>query len=144
MKKLNELTLSKKKSDFEIKTITGCDDSVNYIRQFYSDDIGIYESFFLLLLNRANKTIGYAKISQGGICGTVCDPIIIAKYAIDSLACAVILCHNHPSGNTQPSIADKQVTEQVKNGLKLFNVKVLDHIILTEDSFLSFSEEGIL
>ena len=144
MKKLNELTLSKKKSDFEIKTITSCGDSVDYIRQFYSDDIGIYESFFLLLLNRANKTIGYAKISQGGVCGTVCDPIIIAKYAIDSLASAVILCHNHPSGNTQPSIADKQVTEQVKNGLKLFNVKVLDHIILTEDSFLSFSEEGIL
>ena len=120
-------------------------DAADFIRQFYSDDIHLYESFFLLLLNKANNTIGYAKISQGGVCGTVVDTIIIAKYAIDALASTVVLAHNHPSGNLKPSQADIDMTKKVKEALKLFNVAVLDHIILApENGYYSFADDGML
>lgn len=132
------------KTDFQKVQIKQSKDSVDFIRQFYFDDIEIYESFFLLLLNRANNTIGYTKISQGGIAGTVVDMSIVAKYAIDTLASNVILCHNHPSGNLTPSQADKQLTEKVKQGLKLFDINVLDHVILTSDKYYSFADEGLL
>jgi len=137
-------SIKKEKSDFPKLKITSSTDSVAYIRQFYGDDVAVYESFFLLLLNRSNHTIGYAKISQGGIAGTVVDPIIIAKYAIDTLSTAVILAHNHPSGNTTPSKADIDMTDRIKKCLILFDVKVLDHIILTEEGFYSFADNGDL
>lgn len=144
MKKATIYSLKKTESEFEKVKIQSSNDSVKYLRQFYLDDIGIYESFFLMLLNRANQVIGYVKISQGGVTGTVVDPILVAKYAIDSLAKGVILCHNHPSGNLNPSDADRQITEKIKQGLKLFDISVLDHIILTENSYYSFCDEGIL
>jgi DNA repair protein RadC len=81
--------------------ITSSETAYNVIRQFWHDDIEIYESFFVLLLNRANVTIGWAKISQGGITGTIADPKLILKYAVDSLASGIILAHNHPSGTLQ-------------------------------------------
>ena len=95
---VSEYKLTKVKSDFQRVLITSSEDGANFIRQFYSDDIGIFESSFILLLDRSNHTIGYAKISQGGIVGTVVDVRLIAKYAIDSFASSVILAHNHPSG----------------------------------------------
>lgn len=144
MKKATIYSLKKTESEFEKVKIQSSNDSVKYLRQFYLDDIGIYESFFLMLLNRANQVIGYVKISQGGVTGTVVDPILVAKYAIDSLSKGVILCHNHPSGNLNPSDADRQITEKIKQGLKLFDISVLDHIILTENSYYSFCNEGIL
>ncbi|MBR6641010.1 MAG: JAB domain-containing protein, partial [Clostridia bacterium] len=113
-------------------------------RNFYFDDINIYESFFIILLNRANKVIGWAKISQGGVCNTIVDKKIICKYAIDTLANGVILVHNHPSGSLIPSREDMQITADVQQALKTLDVKVLDHIILTEKSFYSFSDEGTL
>ena len=82
---VSEYKLTKVKSDFQRVLITSPKDGANFIRQFYSDDIGIFESSFILLLDRSNHTIGYAKISQGGIVGTVVDVRLIAKYAIDSL-----------------------------------------------------------
>ena len=124
--------------------ITSSKDAADYMRQFFSDDIEIYESMFLLLLNRANNTIGWAKISQGGITGTVCDPRIVMKYAVDSLATGVILCHNHPSGNLQPSRADEEITNKCKMALNYLDIKVLDHIILTADNYYSFADEGML
>lgn len=144
MKKATIYSLKKTESEFEKIKISSSQDSVKYLRQFYLDDIGIYESFFLMMLNRANQVIGYVKISQGGITGTVADPILVAKYAIDSLAKAVILCHNHPSGNLNPSDADINLTAKIKQGLKLFDITVLDHIILTESSYYSFADEGDL
>jgi DNA repair protein RadC len=96
------------------------------------------------MVDQSNHTIGYAKISQGGVAGTVVDPIIVAKYAIDSLSKGVILAHNHPSGNLTPSEADRTITNKIKAGLNLFDITVLDHIILTEDSFTSFADEGFL
>jgi DNA repair protein RadC len=136
--------LRKNQSDFPKEKITSSKQSYEFIKKFYQGDIEIYESFFLLLLNNSCQTIGYAKISQGGITGTVVDVRIIAKYVVDTLATTVILAHNHPSGNLMPSQADKNITDKIKQSLKLFDVTVLDHIILTEESYYSFADEGIL
>jgi DNA repair protein RadC len=141
---ISEIRLTKVKTDFPNVKITSSKDSNEFIRNFYHEDIGIYESFFLLMLNRQNNTIGYAKISQGGVTGTFVDVAIIAKYIVENLATGCILAHNHPSGNLNPSEQDKTMTKQVQNALKLFNCQVLDHMILTEDSYFSFSDEGIL
>ena len=136
--------LRKNQTDFPKVKIQDANDSAEFIKQFYQGDIEIYESFFLLLLNNSNQTIGYAKISQGGVTSTVVDVKIIAKYAVDSLATAIILAHNHPSGNLNPSSADISITNKVKEAMKLFDITVLDHIILTADSFYSFANKGLI
>jgi DNA repair protein RadC len=138
------ITLKKTKSDFQCAKIVTSTDANEFIRNFYSDDIEIFESFFILLLNRNNTTIGYAKISQGGIVGTIIDATIIAKYCVEALAKSVILAHNHPSGGLVPSQADKDITRKITDTLKIFDCSVLDHIILTEDSFFSFADEGMM
>jgi DNA repair protein RadC len=136
--------IKKNKTEFQQVKITSSKVGYDVISQYYSDDIEIYESFFILLVNRANKTVGYAKISQGGIVGTVVDLKLIAKYCLDSLCSAVILAHNHPSGSLLPSEADKQITQKIKKALELIEVTVLDHLILTADSFYSFADNNIL
>lgn len=143
---IKERILQVKESDssFQKAKIKSSKDAYDYIKQFYKDDISIFESFFILLLNRQNNTIGYAKISQGGIIGTIVDVKIIAKYVVDTLASSVILAHNHPSGNKIPSNADKSITNKIKEGLKLFEVQVLDHIVLTEEDYYSFADNGML
>lgn len=141
---LDELTLKRNPTNFKRVKIKSSKDGADYIRNFYSDDLTIFESFFLLLLNNQNNTIGYAKISQGGICGTVVDVRLVCKYAVESLCTNVILCHNHPSGTLIPSSQDRAITSKLKEALKLFDIKILDHIILTEDSYFSFADEGIL
>lgn len=134
--------LRKNKTEFKNIKITNSQNSADFIRQFYTDDIGIFESFFILMLNRSNTTIGYAKISQGGTAGTVVDIKIVAKYAVDSLANSVILAHNHPSGSLTPSAQDLEITSKIKQGLSLLEIQVLDHIILTEENYYSFADEG--
>lgn len=143
---ITQYTIKKVKDaeDFPQTKITSSQDAYNVIRQFWHEDIEVYESMFILLLNRANKTIGWAKISQGGIAGTMCDPKLVMKYAVDSLASGVILAHNHPSGNLNPSQADKDVTNKVKNALSLIDSVLFDHLILTPDSYISMQEEGQL
>lgn len=141
---IEELKLRRIKSDLPKVKIGSSKDAADYIRQFYHDDITIYESFFILLLNRQNVTMAFAKISQGGVVGTVVDAAIVAKYVVDSLATGVILAHNHPSGNLRPSDADKAITEKIRKGLALFDCQVLDHVILTEDSYYSFADNGLL
>lgn len=134
--------LTKTATDFPRVKITSSKDAYNVIRQYYSGDIEIYESFFILLVDRSNTTVGYAKISQGGIAGTVVDVKILAKYCLDSLCSGVLLAHNHPSGNLKPSIQDEQITKKIVGALELIDVNVLDHLILTADSYYSFKDEG--
>lgn len=124
--------------------IKDLDSAVNFCRNFYFDDINIFESFFIALVNNSNHTVGYAKISQGGICGTVADVRIIAHYAVNCLATGIILCHNHPSGNCIPSENDIKLTNRITNALQLLDVKVLDHIILTEFEHYSFAYNGLI
>lgn len=141
---ISEYSLKYTKSEIQKTKITTSESASNVIRKFYFDDINIYESFFILLLNRANNTTGFAKISQGGTAGTVVDIKIIAKYAVESLSSAVIICHNHPSGNIKPSEADINITKKIKDALLLLDIRLTDHIILSENNYYSFADNGDL
>lgn len=143
-KKSVEFKLKAEKQEFPIEKIVSSVDVYNYAKQFYFDDIDIYESVFIILLNQARNTIGYAKISQGGVSTTVVDKRIVAKYAIESLASAVVLVHNHPSGNTRPSRIDDKLTEECKQALGLFDIKLIDHVIISSNAYYSYNEEGRL
>ena len=140
MKTIKKFELKTSQTDLEQVKISKSEDAADFIRQFYSDDIEIYESFFILLMNRANKVTGYAKISQGGVCGTIVDKKILLKYVVDSLASGVIIAHNHPSGTLSPSDSDIRITKEVKELCKLVDSTLLDHVILTVESFYSFED----
>lgn len=103
-----------------------------------------HEEFWIILANRANKIINHCKISQGGITGTVADIKIIMKHAINNNATSIILCHNHPSGNTQPSNADIKLTKRLIEAGKIMEISILDHIIIGDKKYYSFADEGIL
>ncbi|TXC81739.1 RadC family protein [Luteibaculum oceani] len=103
-----------------------------------------HEEFHVLLLNRANSVIEQFKISSGGISGTVVDVRLILKPAIQVLASGVIISHNHPSGNLKPSSNDMALTEKVKKALKLVDITLLDHLIISNDQYLSFADENLL
>ncbi|MCB9240210.1 MAG: DNA repair protein RadC [Flavobacteriales bacterium] len=103
-----------------------------------------YEEFWIILLNRANKLIRYYRISEGSISGTVADPRKIYKFAIDQGASNIILCHNHPSGNLEPSQADIKLTQKVKSAGLMLDIQVLDHLIITQGGYYSFADEGRL
>jgi DNA repair protein RadC len=103
-----------------------------------------YEEFWILLLNKANKVIGKFSISEGGLSGTVADPVKIFRKAIENNAVGMILCHNHPSGNLKPSDADIKLTQKMKDGGKFLDISVLDHIIIGEEKYLSFADEGLM
>lgn len=103
-----------------------------------------HEEFWVLLLNRNNLVIDKTMVSQGGLAGTVIDVRIILKMALDKLACSIILCHNHPSGNLIPSEADKDITKKIKEAGKHMDIPVLDHIIIGNGSYFSFADEGLI
>lgn len=101
-----------------------------------------HEEFWVLLLNRSNTVITKFKLSQGGVSGTVIDVRLILKPAIENLASSIILCHNHPSGNIYPSDADEKITQKVSEAADVMDIKVLDHVIVTDRSYFSFADEG--
>lgn len=103
-----------------------------------------HEVFAVLFLNRANKINHFEIISEGGITGTVADPRIILKKALEENAISIILCHNHPSGSLKPSRADEELTLKIKEAAKYFDITVLDHIIVSDAGYYSFADEGIL
>lgn len=103
-----------------------------------------YEEFWILLLNRGNKILNSICISQGGLSGTVADPKKIFKMALEQYASSVVLCHNHPSGNIKPSESDIRLTQKLKKAGSFLDLPVIDHIILGEDSYFSFADEGLL
>jgi DNA repair protein RadC len=103
-----------------------------------------YEVFAVIFLNRANKINHFEIISKGGITGTVADPRIILKKALEEDATSLVLCHNHPSGNLRPSRADEEITKKIKEAAGYFDITIIDHIIVSEDGFYSFADDGIL
>ena len=103
-----------------------------------------HEEFWVLLLNRNNLVIDKMMVSQGGLSGTVIDVRIILKMALDKLACSIILCHNHPSGNLVPSDADKEITKKIKEAGKHMDIPVLDHLIIGNHAYFSFADEGLI
>ena len=102
------------------------------------------EVFAVLYLNRANKINHFEIVSEGGITGTVADPRVILKKALEQDAVSIILCHNHPSGSLKPSRADEELTKKIKEAALFLDIKVLDHIIVSEDGYYSFADEGVL
>jgi DNA repair protein RadC len=103
-----------------------------------------YEEFWVILLNKANVVINKQRISTGGVSGTVADPKLIFKMAFEELASGIILVHNHPSGNLQPSQADINLTQKIKEGAKFMDMQLLDHLIFTDNTYYSFADEGRL
>jgi len=103
-----------------------------------------HEEFWILLLNRGNKVIKTESISKGGISGTVVDIRLVSKSAIEHNSSSVILAHNHPSGNLKPSEQDLDITKKIKETLKLFDISLFDHLIIGDQNYFSFADEGIL
>ena len=103
-----------------------------------------HEEFWLLYLNRSNKILSRHKLSQGGISGTITDVRLIIKKAIELLASSIIICHNHPSGNLDPSEAHTRITQKIKEAAGYFDINLLDHIIVTDNGYYSYADNGAL
>lgn len=122
--------------------ITGSSDVALYFQALLRDYR--HEVFAVLYLNRANKVNHFGILSEGGITGTVADPRRILRKALEEDAVSLILCHNHPSGSLRPSRADEELTIKIREAARYFDIKVLDHIIVSEDGYYSFADEGLL
>jgi DNA repair protein RadC len=103
-----------------------------------------HEEFWILFLNRSNKVINRMKLSQGGISGTVTDVRLAMKKAIEYLASGIIVCHNHPSGNLNPSESDTRITQKIKEAGNILDIQLLDHLIVSEKDYYSFADNGLL
>ena len=104
----------------------------------------MHEEFWILFLNRSNKVINRMKLSQGGISGTVTDVRMVMKKAIEYLASGIIVCHNHPSGNLNPSDSDTKITQKIKEAGTLMDIQLLDHLIISDKDYYSFADNGLL
>jgi DNA repair protein RadC len=124
------------------ETITGSADVAKYLQSRFMDLP--HEIFAVVFLNRANKIKHFEIVSSGGITGTVADPRIILKKALEEDAVSLILCHNHPSGNLRPSRADQELTSKIRNAATYFDINILDHIIVSTDGYYSFADEGLI
>lgn len=123
--------------------IQNSQDAFKFISQIFNNEIlEIREEFLVLFLNRNNMTIAWSKISSGGLSETVVDTRLIFKQALDCLASSIILAHNHPSGNLKPSEQDIAITNKIKKGATLFEMTVLEHLIITSAGYYSFADEN--
>ena len=129
-------------SSLQKKIITSSNDIADYFMAKLKDYR--HEVFAVVFLNRANKINRFEIVSEGGITGTVADPRIILKKALEEDAVSIILCHNHPSGSLKPSRADQELTRKIKEAARYFDIKVTDHIIISESGYYSFADQGIL
>jgi DNA repair protein RadC len=140
-----EILYKSKVKASERKQIKSSSDAATIFREAYPDgQIEHRESFYTMYLSRANKVLAIHKTSEGGTTGTVADVKIIMQGAILTNAAAVIICHNHPSGNLNPSEEDKRLTNKIKEAGKILDIQLLDHVILTDESYYSFTDEGII
>jgi DNA repair protein RadC len=128
----------------DMPAIHSSKDAESLFRKIWPDSLQHHECFYILLVNRANRVLGHAKISEGGSTGTVVDAGIIFEAVILSHAYAFIMAHNHPSGNLTPSQEDKNITSKLRDGGKLLDKALLDHLIITDEGYYSFADEGTL
>ncbi len=120
-------------------------DVYEFLKQNWDENkIELFEQFKVILLNKNYKVLGIYEASSGGVSGTVADPKLIFMTALKMNACNLIISHNHPSGNTEPSEADKRLTNKIKDGALLLDMHLMDHIILTAENYFSFANEGLL
>jgi len=129
-------------SPLEKSVVTNSMDIARYLQVKLKDYR--HEVFAVIFLNRSNKINHFEIVSEGGITGTVADPRVILRKALEQDAVNIILCHNHPSGSLKPSRADEQLTSKIKEAARFLDITVLDHLIVSEDGYYSFADEGIL
>ncbi|WP_374365177.1 DNA repair protein RadC [Cloacibacterium sp.] len=126
----------------EKTSISSARDSYNVFSQHLSDLRT--EEFWAIFLNQKNQIVYKTQISKGGISGTLVDVRVLFRIALEHFATSIIVAHNHPSGSLKPSLEDIQITKSIKNAGEILNVTLLDHLIIGDNSFLSFAEEGLL
>jgi DNA repair protein RadC len=142
---ISALELGRRRKDFQAEEKPKIGGSADAFEILKADLLDIpHEAFWIILLNRANRVIKKHQISKGGVAGTVADPKIIFKVALEELASGIILAHNHPSGNLTASQADIDLTKKLKESGKLLDIQVLDHIIIAGKKYFSFADEGLL
>jgi DNA repair protein RadC len=114
------------------------------LKAWDENKIEFVEQFKIMFLNKTNKVLGIYDVSTGGISGTVADPRVIFVAALKANCCAIIISHNHPSGNLKPSRQDEELTNKIKQGGQLLEIKLLDHVIVSTEGYYSFADEGLL
>ena len=140
-----ELIYKSKVKASERPRIGSSKEAADLLMQLWNQDkIDLVVQFKILLLNRANRVLGYVDISSGGVTGTVADPKLIFSAALKANACGIIISHNHPSSSLKPSKADEQLTQKIKCAGEFLDISLLDHIIVTSEGYYSFADEGLL
>lgn len=124
--------------------ITDAKDVADYVRPFISETLMAFETFMVIGLNRANNTVGWGIVSQGGLSNVLVDMRILMKMALDMCCSSIILCHNHPGGTLLPSAEDRALTRRVVSACELVDLRLLDHVIITKEGHYSFTEHGEL
>ena len=124
--------------------ITNSKDVNDFVRTIYPVEINIREAMLVLYLNNSNRTLGYSIAGIGGITATLVDVRLILRDALLTQSTSIIMVHNHPSGSLTPSEADKTITDKIKKAANLMDIKLLDHLILTEDKYYSFAHHARL
>ena len=139
-----ELVYKSKVKASERPLIRGSKDIYDILKQIWDENkIDMLEEFKVIFLNRGNRITGVYNASSGGITGTVADSRLILAAAIKSLAVCIILAHNHPSGSVKPNRADEELTCKIKEAAKYHDIRVIEHIIVTSESYYSFADEGL-
>jgi len=129
----------------ERRRINSSRDAYEILKSFWnSDTINLYEEFYVLFLDRKNGVIGYRNMNRGSNCGTVVDSKLIFHIGLSLSANSIILSHNHPSGNMQPSREDIKLTKKIRDGAELLDLKVFDHLIICPETYYSMTDEGII
>lgn len=142
---LAELSISYKTKPNYLPIITSCDSVCKFLNEIWDKElINMQEQFMAVFLNRANRVIGYRLISTGSMNRCIVDIRLLVALALHSLSEAVVIAHNHPSGSLKPSMHDETITSKVKEALTLIDVKLMDHIIITDIGYYSFANEGLL
>jgi DNA repair protein RadC len=142
---IGEVGIYYKPTRMPFAQVTNSTDTARFLREIWDKDTLEYsESFFVLSLNRANKIVSYRIVSTGGSSSVIVDIKIILQKAILSHASGIIVAHNHPSGSLKPSTADRNLTKKLQSAAMMMDIPVLDHIILTKESYMSFADEGYL
>ena len=142
---IGEVELSYKSNFRSLHKATCSEDAYRYLLSTYREGTICYKEYFkVLFLNQANQILGYTLISEGGITETCADVRVILQAALLTNSVAIILAHNHPSGNLKPSKQDMEITKQVKDAAQLMRIKVLDHLIISDAGYYSLADEGLL
>ncbi len=140
-----ELIYKSKVKASERPKITTSKDAYKILIELWDENkIEFVEQFKVLFLNKANKVLGVYEVSTGGISGTVADPRVIFVAALKANACAIVISHNHPSGNLRPSRQDEELTQKIKNAGQFLEIRLLDHLIVSNEGYFSLADEGLV